>query len=257
MDDLAGPVKGPNMPTPYTDERLRRKKAGIEVDFRPVRTAHDLPMSAVLGGSALLVVLMFCVPPVSSGAGRVRGPLGEPRGGAAGGGLRLPVRDGVRADRRDRGQRQSSPVSGMTIATLMATAAIFLGQRLDGARVRCAGHHDRRHRLHCGVERRRYLAGSEDRLPDRRDAVEAAGGRHGRRHHFSVFSIGATLNGMNRGLESFQRHAAADPRHRAAMLRRWRAGQGPLFSRDHFATDGQRRARSRSPGGERPQLTRC
>ena len=79
----------------------------------------------------------------------------------------------------------ASPVSGMTIATLMATTAIFLVKRLDGTGFRRAGHYDWRHRVHRGIERGRHLAGPEDRLPDRRDAVEAAGGSDGGRDYLA------------------------------------------------------------------------
>jgi hypothetical protein len=48
--------------------------------------------------------------------------------------------------------------------------------------------------------------------PDRRDAVEAAGGADDRRGDGERVSIGTTLNGDEPGLESFQKlpHAACD-----------------------------------------------
>ena len=50
----------------------------------------------------------------------------QPCGLAAGGRLRISVRDSQLAHRGPHRQSSASPVSGMTIATLMATSAIFL-----------------------------------------------------------------------------------------------------------------------------------
>ena len=80
----------------------------------------------------------------------------------------------------------SNPVSGMTIATLMATCAIFLLPWLDGQRLqRPRAHHWRSglHRCgHCG----RDFAGFEDRLPRRRHALLAADRPRRRRDGFLV-----------------------------------------------------------------------
>ena len=68
----------------------------------------------------------------------------------------------------------SNPISGMTIATIMATCVIFVlvgwqRRRLPGRRA-----FGRSDRLHRGRERRRDVAGSEDRFPRRSDADSPA-----------------------------------------------------------------------------------
>ena len=65
----------------------------------------------------------------------------------------------------------SNPISGMTVATLLLTCLIFLMRRLDRARLLRHRALGRRHRLHRRLERRHDVAGSEDRLPGRRDAA--------------------------------------------------------------------------------------
>ena len=68
----------------------------------------------------------------------------------------------------------SNPISGMTIATLMATCVIFVVVGWKGdvyqAVALCVG----RDRLRRGGQRRRDVAGPEDRLPRRRDAQVAS-----------------------------------------------------------------------------------
>ena len=68
----------------------------------------------------------------------------------------------------------SSPISGMTVATLLLTCLVFLVDRLDRAALLRHGALDRRHRLHRLVERRHDVAGSEDRLSGRLDAEVSA-----------------------------------------------------------------------------------
>ena len=50
----------------------------------------------------------------------------------------------------------ASPVSGMTIATLMADGRDLPGEGMDGSGVWGAGDHDWRNGVYCGVECRRY-----------------------------------------------------------------------------------------------------
>ena len=67
----------------------------------------------------------------------------------------------------------SNPISGMAIATLMATCAVFLcsaGQ----LRLRRAGDHDRRCGLHRIGKCRQHFAGFEDRISGRRNAAQSA-----------------------------------------------------------------------------------
>ena len=75
----------------------------------------------------------------------------------------------------------SNPISGMTIATLMATCLVFVALRLDGRRATSRWRSGRRDRVHRRGQRRRDLAGPEDRLPRRRDARQPADRPHHRR----------------------------------------------------------------------------
>ncbi len=65
----------------------------------------------------------------------------------------------------------SNPVSGMTIATLMATCAMFLVTGWTGGAYRGAGDHDWRRRGHRRGQCRSDFAGLEDGLPRGRDAA--------------------------------------------------------------------------------------
>ena len=74
----------------------------------------------------------------------------------------------------------------MTIATLMATAAIFLVKGWTAPAFGALAITDRRRGVHRGIELGRYFAGFEDRISDRGDAVEAADGADDRRVRFDV-----------------------------------------------------------------------
>ena len=69
----------------------------------------------------------------------------------------------------------------MTIATLMATCVVFVAIGLDGRRLPGRGALRRRDRLHRRGQRRRHVAGPEDRLPRRRHAAQPADRPHHRR----------------------------------------------------------------------------
>ena len=77
----------------------------------------------------------------------------------------------------------SNPISGMTIATLMATCLVFVGVGWTGdvyqPMALCVGAHG----LHRRRQRGRDVAGSQDRLPRRRDAARAADRPADRRGH--------------------------------------------------------------------------
>jgi putative OPT family oligopeptide transporter len=92
---------------------------------KPIRTEDDLPMSFVIGGSIALVVLMFLFLQFKPVPGTYAGPLANLAASL------LIVVFGflfVTVSSRIVGLigSSASPVSGMTIATLMATSAIFL-----------------------------------------------------------------------------------------------------------------------------------
>jgi putative OPT family oligopeptide transporter len=92
---------------------------------KPLRTEDDLPMSFVIGGSVALVVIMFLFLQFKPVPGTYVGPLANLAASL------LVVVFGflfVTVSSRIVGLigSSASPVSGMTIATLMATSAIFL-----------------------------------------------------------------------------------------------------------------------------------
>ena len=113
------------------------------------RSCSRRPLHMNLVGALLIVVLGFLFVTVSS---RLTGEIGS----------------------------SSNPISGMTVATLLFTCLVFLLRRLDRAGLLRHGAVGRRDRLHRLVERRHDVAGSEDRLPGRRDAAQPAD-RHPRR----------------------------------------------------------------------------
>jgi hypothetical protein len=169
----------------------------------PTRTTHDLPPTVVLGGSVLLIVLMFLflefhpVPGAQVGAfANIAASL-------------LVVVFGflfVTVSARIVGivGSSASPVSGMTIATLMATSAIFLVKGWTAPAfgalaitiggivcIAAANSGDTAQDLKTG-----YLIGA---TPWKQQLALMFG------VVISVFSIGFTLNLMNTGLQAFQR----------------------------------------------------
>ena len=211
--------------------RAKRLAGTAREPVAAVRTAHDLPMSAVLGGSVLLVVLMFCFLQFHPVPGAYVGPLANLAAAL------LVVVFGflfVTVSARIVGivGSSASPVSGMTIATLMATAAIFLVRGWTAPAfgalaitiggivcIAASNAGDTSQDLKTG-----YLIGA---TPWKQQVAVMAG------VIISVFSIGATLNGMNRGLESFQRLPQPIP-VTAQLLADGVQDKG-AFSRDHFA----------------------
>ena len=171
---------------PYLDETIRRQAANIPVESpTPIRTAHDLPMSVVLGGSVLLVVLMVAFLQFHPVPGAQVGLFANVAAAL------LVVVFGflfVTVSARIVGivGSSASPVSGMTIATLMATSAIFLvrgwtAPAFGALAITIGG-------IVCIAASNAgdTSPGSEDGLPDRCDAVEAAGRGDGGRHHLRL-----------------------------------------------------------------------
>ena len=196
----------------------------------PIRTLHDLPMSVVLGGSVALVVLLVVFLTVHPVPGAQVGLLANIAAAL------LVVVFGflfVTVSARIVGivGSSASPVSGMTIATLMATAAIFLVKGWTAPAfgalaitiggivcIAASNAGDTAQDLKTG-----YLIGA---TPWKQQAALMAG------VIVCVFSIGATLNAMNSGLESFQRLGTpivVTP----AMYADGVQDKGP-FSREHF-----------------------
>ena len=170
---------------------------------RPSRTEHDLPPAIVFGGSLLLVLLMFLFLQFKPIPGAQVGALANLAAAL------LVVVFGflfVTVSARIVGivGSSASPVSGMTIATLMATAAIFLVKGWTAPAfgalaitiggvvcVAAANAGDTSQDLKTG-----YLIGA---TPWKQQLAIMIG------VIVSIFSIGATLNAMNEGLEQFQR----------------------------------------------------
>jgi putative OPT family oligopeptide transporter len=167
------------------------------------RTEHDLPWSVVIGGSVLLVVLLWFFLQFKPVPGAQVGALANFAAAI------LVVIFGflfVTVSARIVGivGSSASPVSGMTIATLMATAAIFLVKGWTAPAfgalaitiggivcIAASNAGDTAQDLKTG-----YLIGA---TPWKQQLAIMIG------VIISVFSIGTTLNAMNKGLESFQR----------------------------------------------------
>lgn len=186
---------------------LRKSRAAIGGSARQgaerLRTEHDLPMSVVAGGSVLLVLLMFLLLEFHPVPGTQVGWLANLAASL------LVIVFGflfVTVSARIVGivGSSASPVSGMTIATLMATAAIFLVKGWTapafgalaitvGGMVCIAASNagDTSQDLKTG-----FLLGA---TPWKQQVAVMVG------VIVSVFAIGPTLTGMNLAFESFQR----------------------------------------------------
>jgi putative OPT family oligopeptide transporter len=167
------------------------------------RTEHDLPWSVVIGGSFLLVVLLWFFLQFKPVPGAQVGALANFAAAI------LVVIFGflfVTVSSRIVGivGSSASPVSGMTIATLMATAAIFLVKGWTAPAfgalaitiggivcIAASNAGDTSQDLKTG-----YIIGA---TPWKQQLAIMIG------VIISVLSIGTTLNAMNKGLESFQR----------------------------------------------------
>lgn len=179
-----------------------KNKTAVEPVVR-TRTEHDLPITVVAGGSILLVALMFFFLQFKPVPGAQVGAFANLAASI------LVVIFGflfVTVSARIVGivGSSASPVSGMTIATLMATAAIFLVKGWTapafgalaitiGGMVCIAASNagDTAQDLKTG-----YLVGA---TPWKQQVAVMFG------VIISTFVIGAVLNIMNKGLESFTR----------------------------------------------------
>jgi uncharacterized oligopeptide transporter (OPT) family protein len=173
-----------------------------DLSGQPPRTEHDLPWSIVIGGSVLLVVLLWFFLQFKPVPGAQVGAFANFAAAL------LVVLFGflfVTVSARIVGivGSSASPVSGMTIATLMATAAIFLVKGWTAPAfgalaitiggivcIAAANAGDTAQDLKTG-----YLIGA---TPWKQQLAIMIG------VIISVLSIGTTLNAMNKGLESFQ-----------------------------------------------------
>ncbi len=183
---------------------LRKGSAAVA---RPIRTENDLSMGVVVAGSILLIVCMFVFLQFKPVPGAYTGWIANLSAAL------LVVVFGflfVTVSSRIVGLIGSSanPISGMTIATLMATAAVFLVQgwtapaygalAISIGGVVCiasANAGDTSQDLKTG-----FLIGSTPRLQQLALVIGVA---------VSTVAIGFTLQLMNRGLQEF--YAASQP----------------------------------------------
>lgn len=181
----------------------RSSRGPGEPATQPVRTEYDLPPAVVLGGSALLIALLWIFLEFHPVPGAQVGALANLAAAF------LVVLFGflfVTVSARIVGivGSSASPVSGMTIATLMATAAIFLVKGWTAPAfgalaitiggivcIAASNAGDTAQDLKTG-----YLIGA---TPWKQQLAIMIG------VIISTVSIGATLNAMNTGLETFQR----------------------------------------------------
>lgn len=179
-----------------------RAKKGAAATEAVGRTSHDLPNSVVYGGSLLLVALMWAFLEFKPVPGTQVGALANLAAAL------LIVVFGflfVTVSARICGivGSSASPVSGMTIATLMATTAIFLVKGWTAPAfgalaitiggvvcIAASNSGDTAQDLKTG-----YLIGA---TPWKTQIAVMIG------VIVSTFVIGLTLNGMNKGLESFR-----------------------------------------------------
>jgi putative OPT family oligopeptide transporter len=182
---------------------FKKTGTGKSPAIQPSRVEHDLPPSVVFGGSLLLIVLMVLFLEFKPIPGAQVGLLANIAAAL------LVVVFGflfVTVSARIVGivGSSASPVSGMTIATLMATAAIFLVKGWTAPAfgalaitiggvvcIAASNAGDTSQDLKTG-----YLIGA---TPWKQQIAIMIG------VIISIFSIGATLNAMNKGLETFQR----------------------------------------------------
>jgi len=180
-----------------------RKGVGKIGEAQRSRIEQDLPPTIVVGGSVVLIVLMFLFLQFKPVPGAQVGALANLAASL------LVVVFGflfVTVSARIVGivGSSASPVSGMTIATLMATAAIFLVKGWTAPAfgalaitvggivcIAASNAGDTSQDLKTG-----YLIGA---TPWKQQVALIFGVM------VCIFSIGATLNAMNRGLEQFQR----------------------------------------------------
>ncbi len=194
-------------PSPVSSERVGSSSG--ELTGKPPRTEHDLPPVVVLGGSALLIALLWVFLEFHPVPGAQVGALANLAASF------LVVLFGflfVTVSARIVGivGSSASPVSGMTIATLMATAAIFLVKGWTAPAfgalaitiggivcIAASNAGDTAQDLKTG-----YLIGA---TPWKQQLAIMIG------VIISTVSIGATLNAMNTGLETFQHMARPIP----------------------------------------------
>jgi putative OPT family oligopeptide transporter len=184
---------------------FKKTGSGKSTATQPLRIEHDLPPIVVFGGSLLLIVLMVLFlefKPIPGAQVSLFANIAAALLVVVFGFLFVTVSARIVGIVGS----SASPVSGMTIATLMATAAIFLVKGWTAPAfgalaitiggvvcIAASNAGDTSQDLKTG-----YLIGA---TPWKQQIAIMIG------VIVSIFSIGATLNAMNKGLESFQRLA--------------------------------------------------
>jgi putative OPT family oligopeptide transporter len=182
---------------------FKKTGTGKSAATQPSRIEHDLPPIVVFGGSLLLIVLMVLFlefKPIPGAQVSLFANIAAALLVVVFGFLFVTVSARIVGIVGS----SASPVSGMTIATLMATAAIFLVKGWTAPAfgalaitiggvvcIAASNAGDTSQDLKTG-----YLIGA---TPWKQQIAIMIG------VIVSIFSIGATLNAMNKGLESFQR----------------------------------------------------
>ena len=145
-----------------------RRRERLSKDTETPRTDRDIPMPLVLLGSVGLVAAVAASNLIPTDT------IGRVDRRRDGGPLRLSVRDGELADHR-RDRLVVEPDLGHDDRDPAAHLPDLRRPGLGRSGVPAGRPLDRRRGLHRLVERRHDLAGPQDRIPRRRDAVEAAG----------------------------------------------------------------------------------
>ena len=149
------------------------------------RTDRDMPMSVVLGGSVLLVVLMWVFLTLKPVPGAQTGMVANLAASLLIVVFGFLICNGVVADcGADRELGQSDQRDDDCDAD--GDGGGVSGEGLDGSGVWSAGDHGGRRGVHCVGECWRYVAGFEDGLSGGGDAVEAAAGADDRRVRLDV-----------------------------------------------------------------------
>ena len=227
----------PSSPATSSPERV---SSSGEASGQPRRTEHDLPPIVVLGGSVALIALLWIFLQFHPVPGAQVGALANLAAAL------LVVVFGflfVTVSARIVGivGSSASPVSGMTIATLMATAAIFLVKGWTAPAfgalaitiggivcIAASNAGDTAQDLKTG-----YLIGA---TPWKQQLAIMIG------VIISTVSIGATLNAMNTGLETFQRLPRPIPLNLNALPDGFQ--NTGHFKRDHVTLTGSNLLRS-------------
>jgi uncharacterized oligopeptide transporter (OPT) family protein len=226
-----------------------KQLGGDKSDQSNLRTENDLPISVTVGGSVLLIIMMWAFltfKPIPGAQTSMIANIAAAIFVVVFGFLFVTVSS------RITGLIGSSanPVSGMTIATLMATSAIFLALHWTapafGALVLAVGGvvciassnaGDTSQDLKTG-----YLLGATPRAQQAALLIGVT---------ISTFAVGYTLTAMNKGLEEFRPLVKQlDMNHLPAGVAIEENKGQKTFQRDHFSYRDSQGQEITKPGGD-------